>query len=154
MKKPAYQKRFYRAWVYPKKMFRLCIVAGETDISILCDKPLDKKFTLERVKAYRSQIERYVARDERFLTTLKPLAVETGSGLLVRAMAAAAKKANVGPMAAVAGAIAQSLGRDLLRKGCRDVIIENGGDIFLKVTRPVAVGIYAGRSTLTGKLSW
>src|SRR4030042_3242503 len=55
-------------------------------------------------------------------------------------------------MAAVAGAMAEFLGKDLLRKGFKEVIIENGGDIFMKTRKSRSVGIYAGKSKLWKKL--
>jgi ApbE superfamily uncharacterized protein (UPF0280 family) len=67
-------------------------------------------------------------------------------------MSISSKKANVGPMAGIAGAIAEFLGKDLLKKGYRDVIIENGGDIFLKTTKTRAIAIYTGRSKLFNNL--
>jgi ApbE superfamily uncharacterized protein (UPF0280 family) len=152
MKKPEYQKRFYRDWIYPGILFRKRIVVRETDLEILCDKPIDREFVVSRIEKYRRQIEEYICKDERFLTDLKPLAVELRAPLIVREMSASSRKANVGPMAAVAGAIAQHVGYDLLRKSCRTVIVENGGDIFIKAAYPVKVGIYAGKSKLTGKL--
>ena len=67
-------------------------------------------------------------------------------------MAASARAANVGPMAAVAGAIAELVGRKLLEFS-DEVIVENGGDIFIKTSRKRLVGIYAGSSPFTGKLA-
>mgnify|MGYP002683397260 FL=1 len=58
------------------------------------------------------------------------------------------KKANVGPMATVSGAICEFLGFELLKKGYKDVIIENGGDIFLKSRKARLIGIYSGRSKI------
>ncbi len=55
-------------------------------------------------------------------------------------------------MAAVAGAIAEEVGCYLLEL-TQEVIVENGGDIFLKIEQPVNVGIYAGKSPLSGRLS-
>ena len=124
------------------------IIEKETDLQILTDKPLDKDFIKERIRAYRWDIEGYIVRERRFLAALKPIAVELNAPPIIKEMGKAAKSANVGPMAGVAGAIAQFLGRDLLSKGYREVIIENGGDIFLKTTKTRAVGIYAGRSKL------
>ncbi len=66
-------------------------------------------------------------------------------------MAAAAQTAGVGPMAAVAGAIAECVGRELLEFS-PEVIVENGGDIFLKVSHRRTVGIFAGDSPLTGRI--
>jgi ApbE superfamily uncharacterized protein (UPF0280 family) len=66
-------------------------------------------------------------------------------------MAQAALKAEVGPMASVAGAIAEYVGKELLTFS-PELIIENGGDIFMKSIRRRMVGIFAGSSPLTGKI--
>jgi ApbE superfamily uncharacterized protein (UPF0280 family) len=63
----------------------------------------------------------------------------------------AARKAGVGPMAAVAGAIAENIGRELLTFS-PEIIVENGGDIYLKSLKKRIVGIFAGNSPLTGKI--
>lgn len=154
MKTSKYQKRFYRNWVYGGNLYKEEIIVKESDLQILTDKPLDKDFALKKVKFYRDKIEEYINyKDRRFLTSLKPIAVEPTAHRIIQEMAKEAKKANVGPMAAVAGAIAQYLGKDLLRKGYQDVIIENGGDIFLKVNKPIKVGLYSGRAKILNKIS-
>ena len=154
MKSPKYRKRFYRDWVYPGALHEARLCVQETDLHILCDRPIDAAFCRERIKLYRGQIEEYINHKEPlFLTSLAPIPVEAGAPRIVREMAGQCRKAGVGPMAAVAGAIAQFLGGDLLRKGFRTVIIENGGDIFLKTERKTAVGIYAGRSRFSRALA-
>ncbi len=55
-------------------------------------------------------------------------------------------------MAAVAGALAEAAGLFLLNHS-PEVIVENGGDIFISVIEPVSVGIYAGNSPFAGKLA-
>jgi ApbE superfamily uncharacterized protein (UPF0280 family) len=153
MKTDNYQKRFYRDWVKAKELYLTHILEKETDLQILTDKPLDKNFVKERIRLYRWNIENYIDRDRRFLVALKPIAVELNAPLIVKQMAEQSKKANVGPLAAVAGAVAEFLGRDLLKKGYKDVIIENGGDIFLKTRKICTIGICAGKSKLWNKLS-
>jgi len=153
MKTNRYQKRFYRDWAKHKDLHLARVVTKETDLEILTNKPLDKKFVEERIRLYRWQIENYITRENRFLTSLKPISVELNAPLIVKEMARAAEKANVGPMAAVAGAIAEFVGKDLLKSGYKDVIIENGGDIFLKTRKARAIGIYAGKSRQWNKLS-
>jgi len=54
-------------------------------------------------------------------------------------------------MAAVAGAIAEFVGSELLAFS-PEVIVENGGDIYLRSLRKRVIGIYAGKSPLTGKI--
>jgi ApbE superfamily uncharacterized protein (UPF0280 family) len=149
MKTAAYQRRFYRKGHSADGLLRSHLVVQETDLEVFTDRPVDISWLRERVRLYRRQIEGYIARDKRFLSALKPINIELAAPLIVRQMAAAAKKANVGPMAAVAGALAEFVAEDLYRKGCQEVIIENGGDIYLKTRRARNIGIYAGR-----KSSW
>jgi ApbE superfamily uncharacterized protein (UPF0280 family) len=153
MKSDKYQRRFYRDWVNAKDLHLARIVDKETDLQILTDRPIDKDFVKARLRLYRFAIENYIAKDRRFLTALKPLKVELNAPVIVKEMSRCADKANVGPMAGVAGAIAGFLGRDLLREGYKDVIIENGGDIFLKTVKRRLIGIYSGRSKLWNRLS-
>lgn len=148
-----YQKRFYRGWINRDGLHITRLAVKETDLQILTDKPLDKAFARARIQDYRRKIEAYISRDPRFLTSLKPLEVELTAPGVVQEMAKAARKVNVGPMAAVSGAIAQSLGRDLLRKGYKDVVIENGGDIFIKSRKTSNIGIYAGKRALWNKIA-
>lgn len=152
MKSSKFQRRFYRDWTKAKGLYLSRITAKETDLVILTNKRLDREFIEERIRSYRWDIESYIAKDRRFLTALKPIAVELAAPAIIKEMAASAQAANVGPMASVAGAIAQFLGRDLLKQGYKDVIVENGGDIFLKTTRSRRVGVYAGGLRLWSKL--
>jgi len=154
MKTEGYKKRFYRSRINTGDLFRTHLMVQETDLLILTDKPVDKGFVLSRIKFYRDKIEEYINyKDRRFLAALKPVTVEFASHRIIKEMAGQSAKANVGPMASVAGAIAQFLGRDLLAKGFRDVIIENGGDIFMKSSRPVKVGLYAGKNKSLNKVN-
>lgn len=152
MKSDQYQKRFYRDWVKAGDLCSARVTVQETDLQVFSDKPIDEDFVAERVRFYRRQIQSYIEKDKRFLTSLKPITVELNAPSIVKAMSNAARKANVGPMAAVAGAIAQFLGKDLLKKDYQELIIENGGDIFLKVNKPRRIGVYAGKSKLSRRI--
>jgi ApbE superfamily uncharacterized protein (UPF0280 family) len=78
--------------------------------------------------------------------------VAADAPVLVRRMAQAADKAGVGPMAAVAGTIAEAVGKAVLPLS-PELIIENGGDVFLASSRPRLVGLYAGQSPFSGKIA-
>lgn len=153
MKTDKYQRRFYRDWIKAKDLYSTHITVKETDLQVFTDQPLDESLIKEKVLLYRRQIEDYISKDRRFLTTLKPIEVELNAAPIVKEMAQTAKKANVGPMATVAGAIAQFLGKDLLRRGFKEIIIENGGDIFLKTGKVRKIGIYAGSLKLLKGIS-
>ena len=85
--------------------------------------------------------------------TLKPWQINGPAPIIVRDMVNAGNKAGVGPMAAVAGAIAEYVGLDLLSSS-DEVVVENGGDIFLKTNEPVKIGIFAGKSPLSLRIGF
>lgn len=105
----------------------------------------------EKVLACRSQIEGYIRQYPDFATTLVPWNPQAVAPEIVRNMIRAGNTADVGPMAAVAGAIAQAVGRELLTFS-RQVVVENGGDIFLKTDGQVVAGLFAGNSPLSMKM--
>ncbi len=150
MKKDAYQPRIYRHWIEGKDLVPFTVTVKETDLYIRAATNLQRK--AERlVEKYRNQLERYIEKNPDFLTSLKPLAMPSRAPRIVLDMIEAGQKVGVGPMAAVAGAIAEYVGRELLAFS-PEIIVENGGDIFLKIARKRTVGIYAGDSPLTGKI--
>jgi ApbE superfamily uncharacterized protein (UPF0280 family) len=150
MKKDTYQPRTYRHWIEGKDLVSFNVTAKETDLYIRATSNLQRK-AYRMILKYRKQIEQYIEQNQEFLTSLKPLAVPANAPRIVVDMIEAGRKADVGPMAAVAGAIAECVGRDLLEFS-PEIIVENGGDIFLKITQKRVVGIYAGDSPLTGKV--
>lgn len=100
----------------------------------------------------RQQIESYLNAHEGMASFLEPYLITDQAPEIIHAMVWAGNRVGVGPMAAVAGAVAEAVGRYLLALS-PEVIVENGGDIFLKVDRPIMVGVYAGNSPLSGKLA-
>ena len=146
-----YQPRFYREWTKDKDLVSFSVVVRETDLYIRARRNLKRK-ALKAVLKYRAPLEGYIGRHPEFLTSLIPLPVGEDAPQIVKAMANAAKEVGVGPMAAVAGAIAEYVGKDLLPFSS-EVIVENGGDIFLKILKKRLIGIYAGGSPLSGKVA-
>jgi len=124
----------------------------ETDLHILAGREVASE-ARHLVIQYRHQLESYIADHPAFLTSLRPIAGEVTAPSIVKDMIAAAAKAEVGPMAAVAGAVAEFVGRDLLRQGVAEIIVENGGDIFLYRKRDCRVAVFAGTSPLSNKVT-
>lgn len=146
-----YQERTYRNLVKADNLIKFEVIDQETDLLILAEKALQEK-AQELVKTYRQELEDYIKTDEIFAKTFSPHKVNKKAPAIVKRMAEAAKKAKVGPMAAVAGAMAEAVGKDLL-PFTNQIIIENGGDIFLKITGVKKVGVFAGNSPFTGKIA-
>ncbi len=124
----------------------------ETDLWIRARRNLAEEAT-EAVLNCRLQIESYIASHESFLTSLVPLADDPLAPPLVRRMLLAALIADVGPMASVAGAIAQAVAA-ALKPFSDSVIVENGGDCYLDLKEETTVGIFAGPdSPFTNKVA-
>jgi len=145
-----YEPRIYRHWVESKDLVSFNVIVKETDLYIRASSNLKRK-AHRLVLKYRSQLEKYINQHPTFLTSLEPLPVTEGAPHIVKQMAEAAQKAGVGPMASVAGAIAEFVGNELSAFS-PEIIVENGGDIYLKSLRKRIVGIYAGKSPLGGKI--
>jgi len=145
------KKIVYRDLIKAGGLSSFHIEIKESDLLILADKKLSKQAE-EALIWYRKDIEQYIYKHPGFKVTFKPFPLEEKMPSIVRAMAEAAQAVGVGPMAAVAGAIAEFVGKKLLNY-CRQIIVENGGDIFMKVKKKKKVGIYAGSSPLSGKIA-
>lgn len=146
-----YEPRTYRYWIKDGDLVSFTVVVKQTDLYIRAHHNLKDK-AITSVLKYRDSLENYIRHHPLFLTTLEPYQAEAGAPLIIKEMAKASQIAEVGPMAAVAGAIAEAVGRDLLRFSS-EVIVENGGDIFMKTSKKRLLGIYAGQSPFTGTIA-
>jgi len=145
-----YEPRTYRRWASFKDLIPFTVVEKETDLHICALSDLKRK-AHRLVLKYRGKVERYIEQHPAFLTSLEPLPVDKEAPHIVKIMMASAAKAGVGPMASVAGAIAEFVGSELSAFSA-ELIVENGGDIYLKSTKRRIVGVYAGKSPLSGKI--
>jgi hypothetical protein len=147
-----YELRTYRDWVNDKELVSFSVVVKETDLHIRARRDLSAE-ALAATQRYRADLESYIKSHPIFLTTLKPFEVEQNAPPIVKEMADATREVGVGPMAAVAGAIAERVGKELLPYS-DEVIVENGGDIFLKTSKERFIGVYAGESKFTRKIAF
>lgn len=146
-----YQPRTYRNRIRKPGLSAFQVVVKETDLHIQADQEL-KDHALERVLYHRGVLEKYIVRNPMFATTMAPWPGDEPKPNLVQEMITAGRLSGVGPMAAVAGAVAAKVGIDLLEHS-KEVIVENGGDVFLSTIRPVTLGIHAGVSPLGESLA-
>ena len=145
-----YEKRLYRNLLRMDNLVSFTISVNETDLLIHSSKYLEE-ITKKAILLQRGYIEEYIKKYPEFLNALSPLQVNGSMPLIIRDMASSGLKAGVGPMAAVAGAIAENVGTELLAHS-DEIVVENGGDLFIKTYRPVTVGIFAGKSPLSMRI--
>ena len=147
-----YKERRYRQWVKCEGLVTFEVKELETDLLISAKTNLEVR-ARESILNYRQDIERYIKSNKDFCTSLEPVNVDEDTPRIIKVMSSAAGKVSMGPMASVAGAIAEFVGRDMLAYS-DEVIVENGGDIFIKTNTKRILGIYAGEdSPFSGKLA-
>jgi ApbE superfamily uncharacterized protein (UPF0280 family) len=144
------QRRTYRNLIHKAGLVSFQVAVKETDLWVQAATRLEET-TTELVLRHRGVIESYIQKYPEFMETLTPWRIRGPAPLIIRDMAAAGEATGVGPMAAVAGVIAAHVGADLLSYS-KELIVENGGDVFLKIAGPGTVAIYAGPSPLSLKI--
>lgn len=134
------RKRTYRTFTYREAVFRICC----------------KKFDAVTTEIVRQRriLEEYISRHPEFQKSLEPLELLGGAPEVAQSMARAAKLVGVGPMAAVAGAMAQFAGRAALDAGAGEVIVDNGGDIYVCAVEPVIIGLKTGTTDLGDRFAF
>jgi len=144
------QDKFYREWVKSSNGVHFQVQIEETDLFISADRDI-KEQAYSCIKKQRKLLKDYSNNNPSFLRSLNPIQVDSSAPLIVQEMARAALVAGVGPMAAVAGAMAEITGKELSELS-KNIIIENGGDIYINSTADSVVALYAGGSSLSGQI--
>ncbi|MHB8896977.1 MAG: UPF0280 family protein [Candidatus Geothermincolia bacterium] len=137
-----YVERGYRGVIEPAGLTCSSVILGESDLYV-CTRGNLAARALESLARHRDELEAYLMRHPDFGTSFRPVPVDSRAPDIVREMAEASEAVGVGPMAAVAGAIAQHVGTDLLGESS-EVIVENGGDIFLAGGGTRKVRVFSG----------
>ena len=136
-----------------KNLFREAFRCKETQCTIVSDKLQGIQASIDSIKHNRKELEEYVRASPKFLYALEPLPVPAGP-LVAKLMAEAAEKANVGPMAAVAGVLADLAVKDMLSAGCEVAVVENGGEIAAISKEPIDVALAAGDAPLSKRFGF
>jgi uncharacterized protein len=126
---------------------------GESHLSVCSD--IDaRSISLEALISNYGLLLAFINRNPLFKASYEPVAVGDDAPLVAQLMAEAAKACGVGPMAAVAGTLAQLVAQAVLSGGAGEVIVDNGGDIYMKIARERVVGVHAGPSGLSRRLAF
>ena len=143
---PMFQSRTYRNHIRRAEFSAYQVTVKETDLHVQTPGEYSREVR-DSVLKHRGFLEAYIQDNPDFIHTLEPWPVTGPMPAMVAAMVKAARTMGVGPMAAVAGAVAAAVGRELLQ-ATSQVIIENGGDVFLKTAAPATLAVFAGKSPL------
>jgi ApbE superfamily uncharacterized protein (UPF0280 family) len=136
-----------------KNLYREAFQLKETQCTIISDKQEAISAAIESIKRNRKALEEYGKAHPKFLWTLKPLPVPH-EPLVAKLMAEAAEKAGVGPMAAVAGVLADLAVKDMVRDGCEVAVVENGGEVSAVSNMTIDVALAAGDAPLSKRFGF
>lgn len=147
---PLFQNRTYRNLCGRESLTTFRATVKETDLAISACRDLTDE-AIQAILAARTPLETWMTDHPSFATSLVPVPVTAPAPAMIRTMADASQKAGVGPMAAVAGTLSETVGRALLPLS-PEVIVENGGDTFIAITGDITVALYAGDSPFSMKV--
>jgi ApbE superfamily uncharacterized protein (UPF0280 family) len=143
--------RRYRRLMGRPDLASFRVTIQETDLLIQAESDLSD-IARESIIRHRGYLENYLRDHPGFVAAMEPWQDPLPVPDIVFAMIEAGFHAGVGPMAAVAGAVAEAVGRDLLDHSTQ-VIVENGGDLFIHTGTDVSVAVFAGASPLSMRLA-
>ncbi len=145
-----YDQRTYRTYSASQGLVSFTARVQQTDLFISASSDLSPQARIA-IRDVRAVIEGYIHERPEFETSLKPLESDAQAHEVIRGMLEAGIACGVGPMAAVAGAVAEYVAGFLLTFS-PEIIVENGGDLFIKTERELTIGIFAGPSSLSEKI--
>jgi uncharacterized protein len=140
-----YQPRTYRGHVIADNLACFQVIVEETDVLILSDSDFSKQARCI-IKELRLILKNYINKNPKFARSLTPVSDDRKCPDIIRDMIHASRKCMVGPMASVAGAMSEAVGKELLKYSSQ-VIVENGGDIFMSSNQKRIVGVYTGEDS-------
>lgn len=145
-----YSERFYRETGSTTRWETFRVRVETTDLMVRARRNYAEQVRAQ-VVSLRRQLREHIEAYPDFLTSFSPLGQPAGAPRVAGMMYEASEQAGVGPMAAVAGAIAELVGRELAAVS-EEVIVENGGDVWMLLTEPATVALFAGKYRFAGAL--
>lgn len=144
-----FENRRYRSRALKEGLVSFTVTVKETNLHIQADSDLTEPAT-RAVLSCRNRIESYLREYPQFAASLTPLPADQFAPAVVNDMIRAGQATGTGPMAAIAGLVAEYTGSSLLDY-TGQVIVENGGDIFIRSDTDTVFTIHAGKSPLSMK---
>ena len=135
------------------KVYKTHFTEKESDITIISESKTAITNAKKNLYLHRGILENYVMKNDQFLTSFSPVKVKTELKIINK-MAIAAELCDVGPMAAVAGALADLM-LEAMKKpiyeeevAAKIALVENGGELAIDSTKTMKVALFAGNNEL------
>ena len=130
-----YIDRTYRKHFRQDRWSYFTIAYKETDLCIGVDRGSwlpEIPVCAERfVRELRTDMDRWIGSHPDYAQALTPFQASGDAPGIFKEMSRVTQTSGIGPMSAVAGAVALKVGENLKKRfGIKEVIVENGGDIY------------------------
>jgi ApbE superfamily uncharacterized protein (UPF0280 family) len=136
-----------------KNLFRKAFRLKQSNCTIIADREDAIEKAIGLIEYQRNQLEKYIQENPEFLYSLQPVPVDEGPKV-ARLMAEASLRAEVGPMAAVAGVLADLAVQKMIRAGSKVAVVENGGEVSAVSNQPIDVALVAGDAPLSREIGF
>jgi len=135
-------------------LYEYGVTIGESQIHIKSDSGEAITQCVKDVRRHREELLEYIGQHPDFQYALKPVKITRDAPRTVKKMAESSRIADVGPMASVAGALADLGMESMLKHGAKVAVIENGGEIAAFTERPITVTIVSSSLDISGKIGF
>ena len=152
-----FQPRMYRSQFNAERFKGFVVAHRETDLWIGVNPESFhhemENVALAKMKELRQKFDNYSQIEPFFKKSLKPFQPNENAPSEAKEMAIAAEKAGIGPMSAVAGLFAREIGEEIIQNfSVEELVIENGGDIYVLLKDELMLSIFAGESILSERI--
>lgn len=152
-----YNNRTYRQRFRSDRWYGFVVQYKETDVWIGVDKKSFHRkipeFAEQFIRILRDEADDYLKKDPQYRLSLIPHIAQNSAPKILKEMSEISVRTGVGPMAAVAGAFSAHIAQELKKYfKIEEIIVENGGDIYVDIQNDIDVAIFAGESPLSQKI--
>ena len=136
-----------------KNLFKQVFHYKKSDCTIISDIEPGIETAKASIKCNLKLLEDYIKKHPRFLFSLEPVPISEKPEV-VRLMGESSTKAGVGPMAAVAGVLADLAVKAMVNAGCNVAVVENGGEVAAVSNQPIDIALVAGEEPLSKEMGF
>ena len=152
-----YTERSYRSIFSGDGRHWFCVKYLESDLWIGVDSGSYSASMQQEAYAMLVELRRamdtYLLIDPVYKSALVPYDAGIEAPGILKDMSAVSHKTGIGPMSAVAGAVAERVALFIKERfGVKEIIVENGGDIYAAVMEDMDVSVFAGQSPLSERV--
>jgi len=135
-------------------LFEYSFADGESKVHLKSDRKMALHVAMREIRRSRRELIEYIQKHPEFQYALESVRTPRGAPYIVRVMIDASTAARVGPMASVAGALADLGMIAMLRSGAKTAVVEDGGEIAAFTNQPIIVSLWSGSVELSGRIAF